>query len=69
MEHGTSLEQSALLTEQMQVEISTPAVILNSSFVHNVTLQLRDAAMNVTGLDAKRPLSCCCAYSWEKKCV
>lgn len=46
-----------------------PCSDLNSSFIHNVTLQLRDAGINVTALDAKRPLSCCCAYSLEKKCV
>lgn len=68
LEHGTSSEQPALLTEQLQVEISTLAVILNSSFVRNVALQLRDAGINVTALDAKRPLSCCVCSS-EKKCV
>lgn len=69
LEHGTSLEQSALLTEHLQVEKSTPAVILNSSFICNVALQLREAGINVTALDAKTPLSCCCACTWEKKCV
>lgn len=68
LEHGTSSEQSALLTEQLQVEISTPAVILNSSFIHDMALQLRDAGINVTALDAKRPLSCFVCSS-EKKCV
>lgn len=67
LEHGTSLEQPALLAETLQVEIFTPAVILNSSFIHNVALQLRDAGVNVTALHAKRHLSC--ARSWEKKCV
>ena len=59
LEHGTSSGHSPLLTEQLQVELSTPGVLSNSSFIHNVAPDLKDAGVKVTVLDAKRPLSCC----------
>lgn len=59
LECGTSSGHSPLLTEQQQVELSMPAVLSNSSFIHNMVLDLKDAVTEATALDAKRPLSCC----------
>lgn len=39
----TSSGFSPQLTGQLQTELSTPAVLSNSSFIHNVALDLKDA--------------------------
>lgn len=47
------------MTEQLQVELSMAAVLSNSSFIHNMVPDLKDAVIEVTALDVRRPLSCC----------